>query len=96
MHLTHKDVWLSYFENRQNQIHKLMGGDPLIITADGCNDKQGVSILKFSQKFRDELMARQKEGYKIIEANVNHIVYWQDEDEDKEIEIVLPELYLER
>lgn len=33
-------------------------------------------------------------GYFIAEAKVNFVVWWKDEDADKEIRIVLPELHL--
>lgn len=96
MHLTHRDVWLSYFENNQNQISKLINGDDLIIAEDGCFDKERRSILKYSRHFAEQIENKKKNNYRLKSAKVNFILYWKNEELDKEVKIVLPELFFER
>ncbi len=96
MHLSHKDIWLDYFINRQHQISQLKSGDGLIVREKRCLDKKGVPVLTFSKSFSDKLKTFRKAGYTPIRAVVNYIVYWQKEDSEKEIRIILPELYLKK
>jgi len=35
-------------------------------------------------------------NYELKSAKVNFIVYWQKEGEEKEVKIILPELYFEK
>jgi len=35
-------------------------------------------------------------GYHLVEAKVNFIVYWTDEDKKIEVKIILPELRFEK
>ncbi len=92
MHLTHKDIWLDYFFNKQDIISGLKSGDELIVTNDGCNDKNGNCIVKFSNAFREKMAELEKKGYKPSESRVNYILYWQKEGTENEILIILPEL----
>jgi hypothetical protein len=39
---------------------------------------------------------QKSKGYKLNEAKVNFIFYWKKTDEDKEIQIILPEFLFER
>ena len=91
-HLTHKDIWLDYFIQRQKLIYNLKSGDKLAVNNDGCKDKYGNSILKFSNSYKDKILYYEKNGYKLTECEVNYIVYWQKEELIKEIRLVLPEL----
>jgi ATP-dependent DNA helicase RecQ len=96
MHLSHKDIWLDYFISRQHQISQMKSGDGLSIRANRCLDKGGVPVLTFSKSFSDKLTTFRQAGYAPIRAVVNYIVCWQKEDSEKEIRIILPELYLKR
>ena len=91
-HLTHKDIWLDYFIHRQNLIYNLKSGDKLTVNQDGCTDRYGNSILKFSNYYKEKILSYEKDGYKLSECKVNYIVYWQKEELKKEIRLVLPEL----
>jgi ATP-dependent DNA helicase RecQ len=96
LHLSHKDVYLGYFEYVQNRIRNMVSGDELLITEEGCANTNGDLVLKFSQKTLETLKNHSDKGYKPKEAKVNFIVYWHKEGSDKEIKIILPELYLEK
>jgi len=96
VHLTHKDVQLWYFESIQQRISSILSGDVLAISDGGCKDSKGNLILKFSKKFCEFITYQEQKGYELKEAKVNFIVYWKKEDEDKEIKIILPELFLEK
>jgi len=96
MQLTHKDVWLDYFLNRQYLISQLVSGDILSINEDQCTNFKGQSVLKFSRQFQNIIESRKQEGFILKEVKVNFIVYWKKEDTDQEFQIILPELLLER
>ena len=96
MHLTYKDLWLDYFTTRQYLISQLKSGDVLTINGDECTNSKGQSLLKFSRQFLNIIESRKQEGYLLKEVKVNFIVYWQKEDTEQEIKIVLPELLFER
>ncbi|PIF01182.1 MAG: ATP-binding protein [Maribacter sp.] len=92
MHLTHKDIWLDYFISRQHIISHCKSGDKLEVDKNGCSDKNGKSILKFSTKFKKEIIKNENQGFKLSEANINYMVYWKKEELEDEILIILPEL----
>lgn len=96
MHLTFKDVWLDYFINKQHLVEELTSGDVLKINEHGCMNANGNSVLRFSQHFLATIASRQQEGYQLKEARINFIVYWKKSDEEMELKIILPEVYLER
>ncbi len=96
MNLSHKDIWLDYFMGRQHEISQLKSGDELIVRENRCLDKNGIPVLKFSRSFSNELERCRQTGYTSVRAAVNYIVYWRKEDSDKEIRIILPELYLKK
>lgn len=95
LHLTHKDTWLDYYITRQHLISNLKSGDTLSVNNQGCSDDKGNYIVKFSASFKEKLLALENKGYQLQGASINYIVYWQKEDTDIEVKIVLPELKLE-
>jgi ATP-dependent DNA helicase RecQ len=95
--LSHKDVQLSYFGFVQRRVKTLASGDRLKIIADGLTNLKGDLVLKYSQKFREELLKYEKLGYIPNVAKVNFKVYWKGQEEGKEeVLILLPELVLVR
>ena len=96
LHLSHKDVNLGYFEYVQNRIRNMVSGDELLIKEEGCANTNDDLVLKFSQKTLETLKNYSDKGYKPQKAKVNFIVYWHKEGEDREVKIILPELYLEK
>ena len=53
-------------------------------------------VLKFSKEMSGKIEAQKERNYLPKTAKVRFIVYWQKEDTDTEIRIILPELYFER
>ena len=96
MHLTYKDVWLDYFITRQHLVSQLISGDVLTINGDECTNSKGKSVIKFSQQFRNTIEAVKQKGFQLKQAKANFIVYWKKEDTEREVKIILPELYFER
>lgn len=92
MHLSHKDIWLDYFISKQNIISKLKCGDELKVSIDGCFDNNGNCIIKFSNSYKEKIIKWEDKGYKLSESKINYLVYWQKEELESEILIVLPEL----
>lgn len=93
MHTYLKDVWLSYFTDKQFAINELISGDELYTNGTACVNQKGQVILKFSKQFTQRIQAIAARGYTLQHAKVNYIVYWKSELQEQEIKIVLPELY---
>ncbi len=95
-HLTHKDIWLDYCISKQHLISNLKSGDTLGVNTIGCTDKNGNCIVRFSNGFKEKIASFESNGYKLINAGINYIVYWKKEDSDREAKIILPELRLQK
>ncbi|MGQ1783754.1 RecQ family ATP-dependent DNA helicase [Saccharicrinis sp. GN24d3] len=91
-HLSHKDIWLDYFMYKQHVLANLKSGDKLMVNKDACYDKNGNCIVKFSNRYKEKINHYENMGYQLIASEINYIVYWQKEDLENEIMIVLPEL----
>jgi len=97
LYLRHKDVQLWYFENVQHKIKNLFGGSPLTVLGEGLGNTQGEIVLKYSQKFREQVLtAYIDKGFSVIAAKVDFVVYWKNDKSDKETRILLPQLWLKR
>lgn len=96
MHLTHKDVWLDYFTNKQRLVSQLMSGNDLIISGEDCLTSKGQPVLKFSMNFVKQIESMKEKNYLLKSAKVNFILHWAKEGAAQEIRIILPELYFER
>ena len=94
LQLTHKDLWLDYFSDKQGEIAQLMSGDALLVDGWGCATTTGKTILRFSQHFLGQLERFKQQQYDLKRAQVNYVVYWLKEEAKEEIRIVLPEIYL--
>jgi len=92
--LSHKSVQLGYFAFVQHRVKALASGSKLTICADGLANAGGEMVLKYSQQFKEELLKYVKLGYHASLAKINFKVYWHPQDEDKELLIILPELFL--
>ena len=94
LQLSHKDVWLGFFNGRyrQNLIKHLQSGDALIVEDNTCYNKNRKEILKFSKSFVKKLEELKSRGYTVKDAVVHFILFWTHEETDKEIKIVLPEI----
>lgn len=94
--LSHRDVNLGYFAFIQNKVSILRSGESLFPNAESCLNAKGEIVVKFSRSFIESLATYQQMGYKLKEAKVNFMVWWKKPDEEKELIIVLPELYFEK
>jgi len=94
--LNHKDVNLGYFEYVQRRINALESGSNLSILENGLGNSNNEKVIGFSKKFSDSLAEWQKKGFHIYKATVNFIVYWKDEEKNKELKIILPQLVLKK
>ncbi len=96
MQLSYKDIWLDSFAECQSSISRLMGGDVLKITGDWCCDAGGRKIFRFSKAFLQKIEEMRQKNYIPRYAKVRFVIYWQKENSEQEILIVLPEVYFER
>lgn len=96
MHLTHKDVWLDYFINKQYLVSQLTSGDTLTLNGDECLNSKGQSVLKFSTQFIHQIESMKQRNYELKSAKVNYILYWLKEGTEQEVKIILPELHFEK
>ncbi|RYY65863.1 MAG: RecQ family ATP-dependent DNA helicase, partial [Chitinophagaceae bacterium] len=94
--LTHRDVWLGYFENIQHRIRNLSSGSPLQILQDGLANGKGEQVVKFSKQFCDSLAVYANKGFRITQARVNFLVYWKHEEKGKEWVVVLARMILRK
>ncbi|REG82491.1 ATP-dependent helicase [Algoriphagus antarcticus] len=96
LQLSHKDVWLDYFINRQYLIGQMVSGDWMNFNGSECLNSRGQVVLKFSQQFIKQIESLEQKKYVLKSAKVNFIVYWLKEGTEKEVKIILPELYFEK
>ncbi len=96
MQLSHRDVWLGYFTERQYVVDDLQSGDILRYKDGWWVTAKGLSVFRPSKGFKEKLERVQKNGFEPIVGKVNFIVFWRNEEEELEIKIVLPELHFER
>jgi ATP-dependent DNA helicase RecQ len=96
MKLSYRDIWLDYFLSCQNLISQLNTGDVLTVDGECCMNSKGQPVLKFSKKLIKQIDAMKQKNYVPKLAKIRFIVYWQKENSEYEIRIVLPELYFER
>jgi ATP-dependent DNA helicase RecQ len=92
MHLNLCDVNLGYFEFIQNRITSMVPGEILIPNEQGCLNSIGKLVLKFSKGYLGNIKSLSDNGYRLNSARVNFIIYWKDQENDKEFLVVLPEL----
>ncbi len=94
--LTHRDLYLGYFEHIQKRIDTLNSGEKLVVTDEGCKNDKGEQVLKFSKGFCEKLIEYKRNGHNPTGAYINYIVYWKHDEKSIEVKIVLPVLILEK
>jgi ATP-dependent DNA helicase RecQ len=92
LQLNHKDLNLGYFEYIQRRIDPMTSGEKIFITDEGCKNSRDDLILKFSKSFRERLLQIKDSGFQPVDAVINYIVYWKNDETDNEVKIILPEL----
>lgn len=99
-HLTHKDINLGYFGFIQHRINALQSGQAFTITDEGLANSKAEMIVKFSKDFLLRRTSLEQNGFQLFESKVNFILYWKmkeaDDEAEKEIKIVLPEVYFSK
>ena len=90
------DIQLGYFGFIQKRIYSLNSGDPLAINEEGCLNKNHELVLKFSAHMKEEIQKQKELGFRISSAKVSFIVYWYNEQDEKECLVVLPEVFNRR
>lgn len=96
MHLGLKDVWLGFFTGRQHTVAQLHAGAKLYTHSNGCYNASGHEVLRFSQQFQKQVDYLYSIGYKLMASKVNYLLYWKNDESEKEILIVLPELLFDK
>ncbi len=95
--LTHRDVVLSYFKNRQIEIREMRCGEELIwkdkrLWKKGKTDRATVQL---SANCMERVKRLENKGYRITSARIRAMVFWKpDDDNPGEIMIILPDLVL--
>jgi ATP-dependent DNA helicase RecQ len=97
LQLTLKDVWLDFFLSKQQFLSRAISGDKLTINGNESLSFNGQEVVRFSKKFTNEsILHLLADGYKMKEAKVNFVLWWQKEGSDSEIKVILPEIILEK
>jgi ATP-dependent DNA helicase RecQ len=63
MQLSHKDVWLDYFDSRQHMVSQLNCGDVLTFDGETCFNAKGVAVLKVSKLFKEKIQYQGSAAY---------------------------------
>jgi len=92
VNLTHRDVYLGYFEYCQQTVRQMFDGDTLVPAADGCSNAQGKGALRFSKGFLARKAQFESLGYTLTEAKVNFMLWWYNKESSRHTLILLPSL----
>lgn len=99
LQLTHKDVVLDFFRDKKDAILGLHSGIVLSVKENYlCAEINGqnVRVAKFSKACRERLQRLQDKGYHPCSAVVRFVVAWKNKEDEKEIAVLLPDLFLRR
>lgn len=99
LQLSHRDVNLGYFCQCQDCIAKLAPGDYISANEHGVyikNQGKYMDIIRYSKRFNEVLDRLLDKGYKIVQAQIRFLVYWQGKEEKEELLIALPNLVLNK
>ena len=95
MQLSYNGVVLSRFGRYQGVISELRSG--MHLRWDDFTLYYGnTGIAKLSKRAKGEVKDLLNRGFEIYDVVVRHIVFWKDRDNDEELLIVFPDLYLRR
>ena len=97
--LTHRDVYLDFFKDKQKAINRLKSGTELR-WHDGyfyvSQNGHYLLVGRISSGMKNKLTAFTEKGYGIEQAHVQFCLYWKGKEDKEETMIFLPELYLTR
>lgn len=101
LQLTHKDVYLSYFEDPEIKSAVLAhrSGDVLYLKNKGLYDEpacNGSAVAVLSSSAKERLDKLGQKGYRVYKAEIGFIVAWHGENNDQENAVILPNIYLKK
>ncbi|MBQ6040343.1 MAG: RecQ family ATP-dependent DNA helicase [Oscillospiraceae bacterium] len=101
LQLTHRDVVLSFFMDKKAAILNLRSGDTLTLKGKCLYAQIGGKTIRaaiLSKAAQDTLNRLYAKGYRVQSARIRFVVAWrnQDETDDKEYAIILPDVFLEK
>ena len=97
--LTHKDVYLDFFKQRQDLIMKLRSGQALLVSGSSLDVQiagKQLPVASFSKAFKERLARWNSQGYFPIAAAVQFVVAWKGQEDNRESFIVLPSVKLKK
>jgi len=92
--LNYTDVTLAFFKDKEAIISSLVPGDILEVNDVFLAYKRKY-VARISVSYQKTINRLHEQGYKVSYAKVEKVVYWKGKDEEKEVLIFLPTLYLE-
>jgi ATP-dependent DNA helicase RecQ len=98
--LSHRDVNLGFFIDKKEIIGRMISGAKLepngnILCITNPNGNK-IQVVRFSQKFIDELESYKRQGYAMIGAAVRFVVGWWNTADEQVYPIILPDVVLEK
>ena len=99
MQLSHRDVFLDYFKDKQKWVGLIKSGDSLNLEGGYFSiirNGEKINVGKISQAFSEKLRLFLVKGYQIKSVRVQFCVYWKGKSDETETLIFLPEIYLEK
>ncbi|MER2998957.1 RecQ family ATP-dependent DNA helicase [Pontibacter populi] len=94
-----KDVVLGFFKQPHTIkiVRQLKAGSSLKSQKNSTDNLflSDVSVVSFSQKFKQVLAKLFTQGYTLQRADIAHVIVWYCEEDGKEYRVVLPRLYLQ-
>jgi ATP-dependent DNA helicase RecQ len=87
---------MKQFFYSQDSISQLKSGDTLAFDEECCRNLRGQPVVRFSKQLISKINVMKQKNYMPQTARVRFIVYWKKENSEREIKIVLPELYFKR
>ena len=97
--LTHRDVYLDFFKDKQKTINRLRSGTELR-WRDGyfyvSQNGHDLLVGRISSGMKNKLASFTEKGYSVEQIHVQFCLYWKGKEDEKETMIFLPELYLTR
>ncbi|MDD6797431.1 MAG: hypothetical protein PUE71_03985, partial [Clostridia bacterium] len=93
--LSHKDVFLGFFEGKQEKFINLTAGMKLEIVDNGLvyNDNgRRMLVVQYSKKYRQQMQHYMYMGYNPVSAQIRFVVAWKNKDSQKTCIVVLPDI----
>ncbi len=99
LQLTHRDVVLSFFQNKKNTIRRLWAGMPLRISLPYLTteaDGRMLRAAKLSKSGLERISKLHEKGYRDQSASIRFIVAWKEKENPAECWVILPDFTMIR